>query len=228
VAILAFASEPSRLDSVVAGLRQEHLTVSLATDERAVPPMFERVEPDLVLLDVTGRGGSGVDACRALRRRWTTPILVLARQSPRADPTVYLAAGADDYLDRPERVREVVARVRAVLRRTGAAGRRIRPESTMQVGDVRIDPAGHRVSVGEREVRLPRNQFTLLAVLVENAGRVLPRDTLISRVWGPEYPGGGSTLEVLVYRLRKSLGDGEASPARITTIRGVGYRIERR
>jgi two-component system response regulator RegX3 len=172
---------------------------------------------------------SGIDVCRQLRRRTQIPIIMVTAKGAEIDTVVGLEVGADDYVTKPYRLRELVARMRAVLRRAepaGANGGALTP-GLVQVGDVVLDPDEHRVSVHGREVNLPLKEFELLHLLLANAGRVLPRETLIDRVWGSDYVGDTKTLDVHIKRLRSKVEDDPSDPHRIVTIRGLGYKYAR-
>jgi two-component system response regulator RegX3 len=188
-----------------------------------------------VLLDLLLPNVSGVDVCRAIRAKSAVPIIMVTAKSSEIDTVVGLEVGADDYVSKPYRLRELVARMRAVLRRAAAAasaaesdggGDVVDDAGALEVGDVRLDPVRHEVTVRGAEVALPLKEFELLELLLENAGRVLTRDTLIDRVWGSDYVGDTKTLDVHVKRLRKKIEEDPSQPTRITTIRGLGYRYE--
>ncbi len=176
---------------------------------------------------------SGIDVCRSIRARSSVPIIMVTAKGTEIDTVVGLEVGADDYVTKPYRLRELVARMRAVLRRgpapRHAAGRRgstPTDSGSRDVGDVKVDSDRHRVFVRGQEVHLRRKEFELLALLIENAGRVLTRDTLIDRVWGTDYVGDTKTLDVHIKRLRTHVERDPSSPSIITTVRGVGYRFE--
>jgi two-component system response regulator RegX3 len=181
-----------------------------------------------VLLDVMLPRMGGVDVCRELRKRTQVPIIMVTAKSSEIDTVVGLEVGADDYVAKPYRMRELIARMRAVLRRSDSAGSISNPSgTTLTVGDVSLDPEEHRVVIGGEEVALPLKEFELLHLLLANAGRVLPRETLIDRVWGCDYVGDTKTLDVHVKRLRSKVEAEPANPRRIVTIRGLGYKYER-
>jgi len=182
------------------------------------------------LLDVMLPKISGIDVCRQLRKRTQVPIIMVTAKGAEIDTVVGLEVGADDYVTKPYRLRELVARMRAVLRRSETAtanGSVALTPGMIEVGDVRLDPEEHRVDVGGVEIGLPLKEFELLHLLLANAGRVLPRETLIDRVWGNDYVGDTKTLDVHVKRLRSKIEPDPASPTRIVTIRGLGYKYER-
>jgi two-component system response regulator RegX3 len=188
--------------------------------------MFDVVRPDLVLLDVMLPRLSGIDVCRELRSRSRVPIIMVTAKGGEIDTVVGLEVGADDYVTKPYRLRELVARMRAVLRRAPALDETPSGGEVLEVGDVRLDSERHEVYVRDRSVSLPLKEFELLELLLTNAGRVLTRETLIDRVWGPHYVGDTKTLDVHVKRLRSKVEDDPSVPRRITTIRGLGYKFE--
>jgi two-component system response regulator RegX3 len=233
VKVLVAEDEESFVEALEIGLTREGFDVTVATDGNDALALFDEVQPDLVLLDIMLPKLSGIDVCRAIRSRSSVPIIMVTAKGTEIDTVVGLEVGADDYVTKPYRLRELVARMRAVLRRTRAerraeGGAELGPgeSSVVEVGDVRIDPDRHRVFVRGDEVVLRRKEFELLLLLVENAGRVLTRDTLIDRVWGSDYVGDTKTLDVHVKRLRNHVEADPSNPAIITTVRGVGYRFE--
>jgi two-component system response regulator RegX3 len=188
--------------------------------------MFDRVRPDLVLLDIWLPHKSGIDVCRELRTRSRVPIIMVTAKSSEIDTVVGLEVGADDYVTKPYRLRELVARMRAVLRRSPTADDDEAAGEVLEVGGLRLDPSRHEVHLHGDQVPLPLKEFELLELLMGNAGRVLTRETLIDRIWGPHYVGDTKTLDVHVKRLRAKIEDDPSRPARITTIRGLGYKFE--
>ncbi len=229
--VLVVEDEASFVEALTIGLRREGFDVVVATDGAAALEMFEATQPDLVLLDVMLPKISGIDVCRELRKKTKIPIIMVTAKGAEIDTVVGLEVGADDYVTKPYRLRELVARMRAVLRRAelssaGDEAGTFAP-GVVQVGDVSLDPDEHRVVVGDHDVALPLKEFELLHLLLVNAGRVLPRETLIDRVWGSDYVGDTKTLDVHVKRLRSKIEDDPATPTRIVTIRGLGYKYER-
>jgi DNA-binding response OmpR family regulator len=186
--------------------------------------LAERVKPDLVLLDVMLPDGSGFEVCRELRARSRVPIIMLTARGEEADRVAGLELGADDYVVKPFSARELVARVRAVLRRVAEAGER-RAEGATEIGDVRIDRGRRSVSFRGEELELSRKEFDLLRLLIENAGSVVTRERLIDEVWDTNWFGSTKTLDVHVSGLRKKLNDDPGSPRYIHTVRGVGFRF---
>ena len=224
--ILVVEDEESFVEALVVGLKREGFLVHVARDGVGALASFDAVRPDLVLLDVMLPGLSGLDVCREIRSRSRTPIVMVTAKGSEIDTVVGLEVGADDYVSKPYRLRELVARIRAVLRRAPREGDD-EPRDLIQVGEVALDPARHEVRLRGEEVTLPLKEFDLLEILLDNAGRVLTRETLIDRVWGSNYVGDTKTLDVHVKRLRAKLEDDPSNPRRIVTIRGLGYRYEK-
>jgi two-component system response regulator RegX3 len=211
-------------------LKKEGFRVEVARDGMEALNKFDVVQPDVVLLDVMLPKISGIDVCRQLRKKTQVPIIMVTAKGAEIDTVVGLEVGADDYITKPYRMRELVARMRAVLRRVpneATAGMTDLDGNTLMVGEVVLDPDQHKVVVNGAEVAMPLKEFELLHILLANAGRVLPRETLIDRVWGTDYVGDTKTLDVHIKRLRAKVEDDPASPTRIVTIRGLGYKFER-
>ncbi len=231
VSVLLAEDEESFVEALVIGLGREGFDVTVATNGNEALARFEEVRPDLVLLDIMLPKLSGIDVCRAIRARSSVPIIMVTAKSTEIDTVVGLEVGADDYVTKPYRLRELVARMRAVLRRApgsgSAPGGGEDGGDVVTVGEVVVDVDRHRVFVRDAEVLLRRKEFDLLALLIDNAGRVLTRDTLIDRVWGTDYVGDTKTLDVHIKRLRAHVELDPSNPAIITTVRGVGYRFER-
>ncbi len=224
--VLVVEDEESFVQALVVGLKREGFLVKVARDGAEALSTFDAVRPDLVLLDVMLPKVNGIDVCRELRARSRVPIIMVTAKSEEIDTVVGLEVGADDYVTKPYRLRELVARMRAVLRRAPAAAEDEGPGDALVVGEVRLDPERHEVSVRGEAINLPLKEFELLELLLVNAGRVLTRDTLIDRVWGPHYVGDTKTLDVHVKRLRAKVEENSALPQRIVTIRGLGYKYE--
>jgi two-component system, OmpR family, response regulator RegX3 len=226
--ILVVDDEQSYRDALSIALQREGFLVETAADGPEAIARFDATRPALVLLDVMLPKISGVDVCRDLRARSRVPIIMVTARNSEIDAVVGLEVGADDYVTKPFRLRELIARVRAALRRVPASegDEPDRPE-VLDVGDVRLDAARHEVFVRGESVALPLKEFELLELLMSNAGRVLTRDVLIDRIWGPNYFGDTKTLDVHIKRLRSKLEPDSARPTRIVTVRGVGYRYER-
>jgi two-component system response regulator RegX3 len=225
--ILVVEDEESFVDALVVGLEREGFRVHVARDGLLGLALFDEVQPDLVLLDVMLPRLSGLDVCRSIRARSQVPIIMVTARSSEIDTVVGLEVGADDYVSKPYRLRELVARMRALLRRSQGGGVDDGEDvERMVVGDVRLDADRHEVVIRGVQVSLPLKEFELLEVLLANAGRVLTRETLISRVWGSDYVGDTKTLDVHVKRLRAKVEADPAKPTRIVTIRGLGYKYE--
>jgi two-component system response regulator RegX3 len=223
--VLVVEDEDSFVDALTVGLKREGFRVQVARDGAQALDLFDAVAPDLVLLDVMLPRVSGIDVCREIRTRSKVPIIMVTARGSEIDTVVGLEVGADDYVSKPYRLRELVARMRAVLRRA-PGDEPPAPTGVLEVADVRLDADRHEVVIRGEEVSLPLKEFELLALLLENAGRVLTRDTLIDRVWGSDYVGDTKTLDVHVKRLRSKVEDDPANPTRIVTIRGLGYKYE--
>jgi two-component system response regulator RegX3 len=227
--VLVVEDEPSFVEALTIGLNREGFRVVAVTDGFEAVQRFDEVQPDIVLLDVMLPRLSGIDVCRQLRKRSHVPIIMVTAKGAEIDTVVGLEVGADDYITKPYRMREVVARMRAVLRRAPAdsnSASELSPGS-LAVGDVVLDPDEHRVTIDGAEVSLPLKEFELLHLLLANAGRVLPRETLIDRVWGSDYVGDTKTLDVHIKRLRAKVEPNPTSPTRIITYRGLGYKFDR-
>ena len=227
--VLVVEDEESFVDALTVGLTREGFSVQVARDGAEALDMFDEVLPDLVLLDIMLPKVSGVDVCRDIRNRSSVPIIMVTAKGEEIDAVVGLEVGADDYVTKPYRMRELIARVRAVLRRSPAA-QPVHDDDCLPllVGEVSLDSDRHEVRVRGDEIKLPLKEFELLELLLANAGRVLTRETLIDRIWGSDYVGDTKTLDVHVKRLRSRIEQDPSNPACITTIRGVGYRYEAR
>ncbi len=226
--VLVVDDEASYRDALSVALSAEGFRVETAADGVEAIEKFERSRPALILLDVMLPRVSGIDVCRQIRSTSRVPIIMVTAKGSEIDAVVGLEVGADDYVAKPFRLRELVARVRAALRRGHPAeADDLEREDVVVVGDVTVDVARHEVTVRGRLVALPLKEFELLEILMLNAGRVLTRDVLIDRIWGPNYFGDTKTLDVHIKRLRAKIEDDPSSPARIVTVRGVGYRYEK-
>jgi len=221
--VLIVEDEESYSDAMAFLLRKEGFEVTVADTGDGGLRSFERTGADLVLLDLMLPGMSGADVCRSLRRRSSVPVIMVTARDGEVDKVVGLEIGADDYITKPFAPREMVARVRAVLRRTGGTDD-LEP-SRIEVGAVVMDTERHTVTLDGAEVRLPLKEFELLEMLLRNAGRVLTRMQLIDRVWGADYVGDTKTLDVHVKRLRAKLERDPADPHLLVTVRGLGYRL---
>jgi two-component system, OmpR family, response regulator RegX3 len=222
--VLVVEDEESFSDALSYMLRREGYEVEVAGTGHDALQSFERTGADLVLLDLMLPGLSGTEVCRELRTRSHVPIIMVTARDSEVDKVVGLELGADDYVTKPFSSRELVARIRAVLRR-GAE-----PEELMlnvvEAGPVRMDVERHVVTVDSQQVALPLKEFDLLELLLRNAGRVLTRGQLIDRVWGADYVGDTKTLDVHVKRLRAKIEPDPANPKYLVTVRGLGYKFE--
>jgi two-component system response regulator RegX3 len=223
--VLVVEDEPSFVEALSIGLRREGFTVAIATDGFEALDRFDVVRPDLVLLDVMLPRLSGIDVCRQLRKKSQVPIIMVTAKGSEIDTVVGLEVGADDYVTKPYRLRELVARMRAVLRRSPGDDAGELGPSAVSVGDVSLDPEEHTVVLRGEPLTLPLKEFELLHVLLANAGRVLPRDTLIDRVWGSDYVGDTKTLDVHVKRIRAKIERDPSDPQMLVTVRGLGYKL---
>ncbi len=229
--VFVVEDEESFVDALQIGLTREGFRVEIATDGFEAIERFPIIRPDIVLLDVMLPRVSGIDVCRQIRAQSTVPIIMVTAKASEIDTVVGLEVGADDYVTKPYRIRELVARIRALLRRSSMDNtgeiERSETESELRVGDVTLDPDEHRVTVRGSEVVLPLKEFEVLHLLLANAGRVLTREVLIDRVWGSDYVGDTKTLDVHIKRLRAKVEDDPTAPSRIVTIRGLGYKFQR-
>jgi two-component system response regulator RegX3 len=222
--ILVVEDEQSFRDALSYMLRREGFEVDLAETGPAALEQFDRHGADLVLLDLMLPGLSGTEVFRALRAGSAVPVIMLTAKDGEVDKVVGLELGADDYVTKPYSARELVARIRAVLRRRGEPDELVPP--TLEAGPVRMDVDRHVVSVGGEPVAMPLKEFELLELLLRNAGRVLTRGQLIDRVWGSDYVGDTKTLDVHVKRLRSKIEPDPADPTLLVTVRGLGYKLE--
>jgi two-component system response regulator MtrA len=223
--ILLVEDDPSIREVTAIGLRNAGFTVETASDGREGLDRFEREPFDLVLLDVMLPRMDGLEVCRAIRRDSTIPVVMLTARADTLDVVVGLEAGADDYVRKPFEVPELVARVRAALRRVGRG-----PDddaARLRLGPLDIDIAGRTVTRDGRDIPLTRTEFDLLADLARHAGQVLARDTLLDRIWGYDYLGDSRLVDVAVGRLRAKIETDPAAPELILTVRGAGYKATR-
>ena len=222
--ILLVEDEESYRDPLSYLLRKEGFDVSVAATGTEALEEFDRGGADLVLLDLMLPGVSGTEVCRRLRQRSSVPVIMLTAKDSEIDKVVGLELGADDYVTKPYSSRELLARIRAVLRRQGQE-----PvddhDGVLEVGGIRLDPDRHTVEVDGTAAAFPLKEFELLELLLRNAGRVLTRSQLIDRVWGSDYVGDTKTLDVHVKRVRAKIEVDPANPVRLLTVRGLGYKL---
>ena len=226
--ILVVEDEENFIEALTLGLKKEGFRVQVARDGAEALLVFDAVRPDLVLLDLMLPKVSGVDVCRELRSRSKVPIIMVTAKGAEVDTVVGLEVGADDYVTKPYRLRELVARMRAVLRRTAERMPDRVPgtgDEVLASGDLVLDPDRHEVSIRGEALDLPLKEFEVLQLLLERAGRVVTRDQLIDEVWGHDYVGDTKTLDVHIKRLRSRIEVDPSTPERILTVRGVGYKI---
>ena len=222
--VLVVEDEESFSDALSFMLRREGYEVGVAADGATALDEFDRHGADLVLLDLMLPGISGTEVCRTLRQRSAVPIIMVTAKDGEVDKVVGLELGADDYVTKPFSSRELVARIRAVLRRRGEPEEML--PSVLEAGPVRIDVDRHVVAVRGKTLAMPLKEFDLLELLVRNAGRVLTRGQIIDRVWGSDYVGDTKTLDVHVKRLRAKIEEDPRNPKLILTVRGLGYKYE--
>ncbi|POM25673.1 Sensory transduction protein regX3 [Actinomadura rubteroloni] len=222
--VLVVEDEESFSDALSYNLRKEGFEVAVAATGPDALEQFDQAGADLVLLDLMLPGLPGTEVCRELRSRSNVPVIMLTAKDSEVDKVVGLELGADDYVTKPFSTRELIARMRAVLRRRGEGGEPV--VATLEAGPVRMDVERHVVTVEGGSVQLPLKEFELLEVLLRNAGRVLTRMQLIDRVWGADYVGDTKTLDVHIKRLRAKIEDVPSTPRHIITVRGLGYKFE--
>lgn len=227
--ILVVDDEESFIDALQVGLKREGFRVEVARDGAEALAVFDSVRPDAVLLDVMLPKISGTDVCREIRKKSTVPIIMVSAKGAEIDTVVGLEVGADDYIVKPYRLRELVARLRAALRRGALSAHEINFSGigSVSIGGITIDPEQHIVTIRGEVTKFPLKEFELLYMLMSNAGRVMTRETLIDRVWGSDYFGDTKTLDVHIKRLRAKIEQEPADPRLVVTIRGLGYKYEK-
>ena len=228
--ILVVDDEPVFIEALTISLEREGFGVIAAADGPAALKAISEKDPDLILLDVMLPGMSGIDVCREIRKSSSVPVIMVTAKGEEIDAVVGLEVGADDYITKPYRLRELIARIRAILRRSEHSPKEDETTSNSDVlveGAVRLDLERHELSVDGELVSLALREFELLSYLMENSGRVVTRESLMQNVWGWDYIGDTKTIDVHVKRLRSKIESDPSAPLRISTIRGVGYRYER-
>jgi two-component system response regulator RegX3 len=222
--VLVVEDEESFSEAISFMLRKEGFEVAVAADGNAALVEFDKGGADIVLLDLMLPGLSGTEVCREIRKRSKVPVIMVTAKDSEIDKVVGLELGADDYVTKPFSSRELIARIKAVLRRTGEV---LEDQSdVIEIGPIRIDVERHAVSVSGEQVKLPLKEFDLLLMLMRNAGRVLTRGQLIDRIWGSDYVGDTKTLDVHVKRIRAKIEIDPANPVHLLTVRGLGYKFE--
>jgi two-component system response regulator RegX3 len=225
VSVLIVEDEESFIDALTIGLDREGFDVTIARDGQAALAEFDKGGFDVVLLDLMLPKMSGLDVLRSIRASNSVPVIVVSAKGEEVDMVLMLEIGADDYVTKPYRLRELVARIRAVLRRR-SGHEEFESDELIALGNIRLDIDARRCYVNDQEIKLRKKEFALLRLLLENPGRVLTREVLIDRVWGNDYVGDTKTLDVHIKRLRTLIEDDPKNPTHITTVRGVGYRYE--
>lgn len=223
IQVLIVEDEESLAEPLAYLLRKEGFEATVAADGPSALAEFDRTGADIVLLDLMLPGMSGTEVCKQLRARSSVPVIMVTARDSEIDKVLGLELGADDYVTKPYSARELIARIRAVLRRGSEADI---GDSVLEAGPVRMDIERHIVSVDGHAIPMPLKEFELLAFLMRNKGRVLTRGQLIDRVWGADYVGDTKTLDVHVKRLRSKIEADPANPVRLVTVRGLGYKLE--
>jgi two-component system, OmpR family, response regulator RegX3 len=221
--VLVVEDEKSLLEPLVYLLEKEGFTVAGVENGSDALKVFAKVKPDIVLLDLMLPGMSGTEICREIRAHSSVPIIMLTAKDGEVDKVVGLELGADDYITKPYSTRELLARMKAVLRR-GSTGREA--PAILEAGQIRLDSERHKVTVDGKTVTFPLKEFELLEYFMENLNRVLTRGQIIDRVWGANYYGDTKTLDVHVKRIRSKIEADAANPVHLVTVRGLGYKFE--
>lgn len=222
--ILVVEDDPAMLGVLRYNLAKEGYSVSTATDGVQALEEARTNKPDLIILDIMLPKMSGFEVCRILRKEMTVPILMLTARDDEIDKVVGLDLGADDYMTKPFSMRELLARVRAMLRRVEMQA--VRPEETLKAGDIEMDITRHKATLAGSLLNLTPKEFDLLAFLVRNRGLVFSREQLLEKVWGYDYAGDTRTVDVHIRWLREKIETNPEEPRRLVTIRGVGYKLE--
>lgn len=224
--VLVIEDEESFITALKVGLTREGFTVEVQSDGAEALNTFKTFNPDIVLLDLMLPNRSGVDICRDIRKIAKTPIIMVTAKSEEIDTVLGLEVGADDYISKPYRLHELIARMRAQLRRANWGDEPVAPYQIKKttIGDITIDPNRHEVFKGDTQITLPLKEFELLLLLMRNAGQVLTRGILIDHIWGVDYYGDMKTLDVHIRRIRSKIETDPSNPKRILTIRGLGYK----
>ncbi|MDT5012721.1 MAG: two-component system, OmpR family, response regulator RegX3 [Mycobacterium sp.] len=224
--VLIVEDEESLADPLAFLLRKEGFEATVVADGPTALAEFDRAGADIVLLDLMLPGMSGTDVCKQLRAKSSVPVIMVTARDSEIDKVVGLELGADDYVTKPYSARELIARIRAVLRRGADTDDLAAGDGVLESGPVRMDVERHVVSVNGEQITLPLKEFDLLEYLMRNSGRVLTRGQLIDRVWGADYVGDTKTLDVHVKRLRSKIEADPGNPVHLVTVRGLGYKLE--
>jgi len=224
--VLIVEDDANLLETLKYNLRKEGYDVVTASDGEQAIEVARREKPDLIILDIMLPRISGFEVCRILRKEMTAPILMLTAKADEMDKIVGLEIGADDYMTKPFSMRELLARARAMLRRTKMAGAPVAEPSSLKIGNLEIDIARHRASLSGAALELSPKEFDLLAFLAKNKGLVFSREQLLEKVWGYDYAGDTRTVDVHIRWLRQKIEVDPGRPGRIVTVRGTGYKLE--
>ncbi len=224
--ILVVDDEPVFRDTLAFNLRRDGFDVVTAGDGVAAVDAFHSAAPDLILLDLMLPGISGIEVCKRVRENSSVPIIMVTAKDDEIDKVVGLEVGADDYLTKPYSYRELLARIRAVLRRTSTDSAAVsEPNEVLRVGRIQMDTEAHEVRVAGREIQMPLREFELLELFLNNPDRVLTRNQILDRIWGLNYIGDTKTLDVHVKRIRSKIEEDPAHPSALVTVRGLGYKL---
>ncbi len=231
--VLVAEDEESFIDALTLGLAKEGMRVLIARDGREAIDVWKESSPDVILLDLMLPKLSGIDVCKEIRTQSQVPIIMVTARGSEVDTVVGLEVGADDYVVKPFSMRELTARIRAVLRRSPNGEGEAKPPTggkaeMLRIGTITLDTARHELRVSDKPVPLPLKEFELLELLMSNPNRVMTRDMIVDRVWGPFHTSDTKTLDVHIKRLRSKIEPDPARPTYITTVRGLGYRFESR
>jgi len=224
--VLIVEDEISFSDALAYLLKKESYEVEVAVNGKEAIDLFNSFKPDLILLDLMIPEVSGTEVCRVIRSTSQVPIIMLTAKDSEIDKVVGLELGADDYVTKPYSSRELLARIKAVMRRNSAESHPAEDGQELIVGPIRMDLDKHQITVNSIAVSFPLKEFELLEYLMRNSGRVLTRSQLIDRVWGNDYYGDTKTLDVHIKRLRAKIEVDPANPVYIQTVRGLGYKME--
>jgi two-component system OmpR family response regulator len=225
--ILLVEDDPNLLDTLAYNLGREGYEVATAQDGEQAIETARREKPDLIVLDLMLPKMSGLEVCRILRREMTVPILMLTAKAEETDKIIGLESGADDYVTKPFSIRELLARVHAILRRSDMKGTlTAESDQILKINDIEIDPARHRATRRGEHLGLTPKEFDLLAFLAKNRGFVFSREQLLEKVWGYDYPGDTRTIDVHIRWLRRKIEPDPQRPLHLITIRGIGYKLE--
>lgn len=223
--ILVVDDEPVFRDTLAFNLRRDGFDVTTAADGLSAVEAFQKTEPDLILLDLMLPGISGIEVCKRVREVSSVPIIMVTAKDDEIDKVVGLEVGADDYLTKPYSYRELLARIRAVLRRAKADVPAPETSEVLRAGRILMDTEAHEVRVDGKKVKMPLREFELLELFLQNPDRVLTRNQILDRIWGLNYIGDTKTLDVHVKRIRSNIEEDPSNPTALVTVRGLGYKL---